>query len=134
MREVRTDRERETRSGRTVVLGSFPPSLRPVILPSRRSGGSEEPSDRREERTRGVRDRTTKGRKGRGKGTERSLVSSVTHFARLSVSRLPFPSFPHSSLSSVRRSYPPSVLRTRRVEVEDVRRSVTSGGRMTTRV
>ena len=45
-----------------------------------------------------------------GQGSDRlSLISSVPSLRRVT-------SFPHSSLSSVRRSYPPSVLRTRRVK------------------
>ena len=78
VREVRTDRERETRSGRTVVLGSFPPSLRPVILPSRRSGGSEEPSDRREERTRAWGTERRRDERDGGKGRKRGRHSDTS--------------------------------------------------------
>ena len=109
VREVRTDRERETRSGRTVVLGSFPPSLRPVILPSRRSGGSEEPSDRREERTRAWGTERRRDERDGGKGRNgHSYLPSLTSLVcqSLAYRSLPFPT--RLSPPSVGRILPPS--------------------------
>ena len=79
VREVRTDRERETRSGRTVVLGSFPPSLRPVILPSHHGPSPSLPAEP-------------------GQGSDRlSLISSVPSLRRVT-------SFPVTSVRYALRS------------------------------
>lgn len=59
----------------TPFLSTFTPSRHSSVPSFRRKWGTERPTWGTNE---GVRDRTTKGRKGRGKGTERSLVSSVT--------------------------------------------------------